>query len=144
LVICQDAADKRGEANALWWLAKVDLEDRAFDSASTRLGAALQTFRAFEMRDELLGCLEDHACLARGQGLIDLAIRLAAAAAKSRQRLNLVRTPRGERRWQMQLDLLRRATTPSTFGAAWNEGQTWLVDQAVRAAMPKTQSGRSA
>jgi len=137
LAVCEDAADKRGEANALWWLAKVDLEDRALDSANKRLVEALQTFRGFEMRNELLGCLEDHACLAKIQGLTDLAIGLAAAAAMARQRLNLPRTPRGERRWQAQLDSLRRTTTHSGFTVAWNEGQTWPVDQAVRMAMSK-------
>ena len=50
----------------------------------------------------------------------------------ARQRLNLPRTPRGERRWQAQLDSLRRTTTHSGFTVAWNEGQTWPVDQAVR------------
>jgi tetratricopeptide (TPR) repeat protein len=49
LAICQDAADKRGAANALWWLAKVDLEDRAFNSAGTRLGVDADV-SGFEMR----------------------------------------------------------------------------------------------
>ncbi len=137
LTICRVAADKRGEANALWWLAKVDLEDGDFATARMRLDEALQAFWAFEMREELLGCLEDHASLARTQAVSDLAVRLAAAAATARQRLNLIRSPRAERRWKAQLDSLRETVTSTAFDVAWSEGQTWPVDHAVRMALSK-------
>ena len=137
LAISREGADKRGEANALWWLAKVDLEERDLAGAGVRLGEALQAFSAHEMREELLGCLEDHARLAQIQGHIGFAVRLAAAAATSRQRLNLIRSPRVEHRWQTQLESLRQAATSTTFDIAWNEGQTWLVDQAVSMALSK-------
>ena len=87
------------------------------------------------MREELLGCLEDHASLARTQGATDLAVRLAAAAATSRQRFNLIRSPRVERRWNAQLDSLREAVTSTAFDLAWSEGQAWPVDHAVRMAL---------
>ena len=47
------------------------------------------------MREELLGCLEDHAELAEAEGKLEVAVTLAAAAARSRDRLGLHRSPRG-------------------------------------------------
>jgi predicted ATPase/class 3 adenylate cyclase len=134
LAICQEAADKRGEANAYWWLAKADLEDGLLVAAGQRLTEALRAFRAFEMREELLGCLEDFASLAQAQGLTDVAVRLAAASAASRHRLNLIRRARGKLRWQAQLDSLRQATTSTAFATAWDDGQTYPLEHAVRIA----------
>jgi hypothetical protein len=55
----------------------------------------------------------------------------------SRQRLNLIRPPRRERRWQAQLDALRQAMTSEAFDMAWSEGKIWRMDDAVRVAMSK-------
>ena len=134
LAICQEAANKQGEVNASWGLAKVDLEEGLLAKAGQRLGHALRGFRAFEMRKELLGCLEDHARLAQAQGKTDIAVRIAAAAAMSRQRANAIRAPRDERRWQALLDSLQRATTKAAFDGAWSEGQALSIDQSVRIA----------
>jgi predicted ATPase/class 3 adenylate cyclase len=97
--ICAGAADKRGEASAAWWLAKVDLEERLFADASRRLSDALRTFRAFDMRAELLACLDDCAALAHmpRARTRDAAI-IAAAAAASRKRLSLVQSQRAAAR----------------------------------------------
>ena len=124
LAICQAAADKRGEANASWWLAKVDLEDGLLEAAGSQTGECVRSFRAFEMRRELLGCLEDHARLVQAQDKVCVAVRFAAVAAASRHRLNLVRPPRAEQRWNARLDSLRRATTRTAFDTAWGEGLT--------------------
>ena len=136
LTVCSEAADKRGEANARWWLGKLDLRRGDIASARDRLGAALQAFRAFEMRDELLGCLEDHALVAREAGSVDVAVRLVAAATRSRERLGLARPPRIERNWQAELGAMRDALAGDAFETAWNEGHGhWEVDDAVRAAL---------
>jgi hypothetical protein len=88
------------------------------------------------MWGELLGCLEDQAALAHAEGRVDLAVSLAAAAAKSRERLGLVeRSPRGEARWQAHLDALRRALPDVQFGIAWQEAQEWQIDNAIRNAL---------
>ncbi|MGH8795727.1 MAG: hypothetical protein ACREXI_01615, partial [Caldimonas sp.] len=136
LVVCREAGDKRGEANALRWLGKADLESGDTSSAARRLGDALRAFRAFEMWEELLGCLEDEADLARIEGDTDRAAGLLAAAALSRDRLHLLRAPRIERHWQAQIDALRRHMSGAEFDAAWAAGRTWEVDQAIRSASP--------
>jgi len=136
LTVCREAGDKRGEANALWWLGRLDLLGGDLASARARLGEALRAFRAFEMWGELLSCLEDQAALAHAEGRVDLAVSLAAAAAKSRERLGLVvRSPRGNARWQAHLDALSRALPDAQFGIAWQEAQEWQIDNAIRNAL---------
>ena len=140
LTVCREAGDKRGEANALRWLARVDLQDGDLASARMRLADALRAFRAFEMREELLGCLEDHAELAQAEGKVEVAVGLAAAAAHSRQRLGLTLSPRAERRRQALIGRLRRALTEAPFDSAWDEAQHWQIDEAIRHALsPRTE-----
>jgi len=135
LTVCREAGDKRGEANALRWLARVDLQDGDLASARVRLADALRAFRAFEMREELLGCLEDHAELAQAEGKVEIAVGLAGAAAHSRQRLGLTLSPRAERRRQALIGRLRRTLTEGPFDSAWDEAQHWQVDEAIRHAL---------
>ncbi len=61
LTLFREAADKRGEANALRWLGKCDLQAGDIVSARTRLEAAMRALHDLEMWDELLDCLEDAA-----------------------------------------------------------------------------------
>ena len=135
LTVCREAGDKRGEANALRWLARVELQSGDLASARARFSEALRAFRAFEMRDELLGCLEDHAELAEAEGKLEVAVTLAAAAARSRDRLGLHRSPRGELRWQALVGRLRRAMTDGPFDTAWDDGQRLQTDEAISQAL---------
>jgi hypothetical protein len=133
--VCREAGDKRGEANALRWLARVDLRCGDLVSARARLSDALRAFRAFEMREELLGCLEDHAELAEAEGKREVAVGLAAAAARSRERLGLTRSPRGELRWQALVGRLRDALSEGPFVSAWDDEQRWQIDEAIGQAL---------
>jgi predicted ATPase/class 3 adenylate cyclase len=135
LTVCREAGDKRGEANALRWLARVDLQAGDLASARQRLSDALRAFRAFEMHEELLGCLDDYAELDHAEGKVEVAVGLAAAATRSRERLGLSRSPRAELRWQGLLGRLRRAITAAPFESAWDEAQHWQIDDAVREAL---------
>ena len=136
LAVCQEAGDRRGEANALWWLGKVALQDGEVATARNHLGKALHTFRAFEMWEELLGCLEDHAGLAQIDGRIGDATRVAAVACGLRSKLGLQRAPRSQARWQRQLASLRASAAGIDFERAWNEGLGWQIGDAMRAALP--------
>jgi len=139
LTVCRDAGDKRGEANALWWLGKADLQAGDLASAKSRLADALRVFRASEMWEELLGNLEDHVALVRGDGRAELSVQLAAAASLSRDRLHLPRSPRHERQWQEQLATLRTKLADADFDAAFSEGCGWQIDQAIRAVLSTEQ-----
>lgn len=135
LTVCREAGDKRGETNALRWLARVDLQAGDLASARVRLSDALRAFRAFEMREELLGCLEDHAELAQAEGKVEIAVGLSASAAKSRERLGLTHSPRDGLRWQELVGRLRRTMTEAPFASAWDEAQQWQIDEAIRHAL---------
>ncbi len=135
LTVCREAADKRGEANALRWLGKCDLQRGDIASARGRLSDALSAFRTFEMWDELLGCLDDFADLVELEGSSDIAVRLTAATAKARERLQLPRTPRAEERWQLQLASRRTAISGPVFETNWSDGRSWDVEVAITSAL---------
>jgi predicted ATPase/class 3 adenylate cyclase len=139
LTVCREAGDKRGEAYAQWWLGKTDLAESNRSLAGERVGNALRVFRAFEMWEEVLGCLEDQAVLIGLEGHLAAAASIAASATMARKRLRLGRSPRGEQRWEQQLDALRAAADAEDFRAAWAEGCEWQVDQAIRTAMAPAQ-----
>jgi tetratricopeptide (TPR) repeat protein len=133
--VCIEAADKRGEANARWWLAKTDLEAGDFQSAGSTLREVLQSFREFKMQAELLSCLEDLAALANHDSQPEVAVRLIAAAALSRERLHLPRSPRAQKRWQALMETLHRALGASSFDATWEAARPWEIEDAVRTAL---------
>ena len=131
LAVSRAASDRRGEANALRWLAKVDLGDSSRATVGEGLHTALRAFRAYEMREELLGCLEDYAILAHINGRTGLAVQIAAASVASRGRLSLIRPPRAEVRWKQHLAAMRDAMNEQSFQRAWNEGRQTGIDEAI-------------
>jgi predicted ATPase/class 3 adenylate cyclase len=137
LTICRDAGDKRGVARAQWWLGKAELLEGAIDGARRSLAAALQAFRAFEMREDLVSALGDWSALAAAEGRIPLAVRLSAAVDAASERLALWRPPRSAHRWVAHVDSLRAAMPPDEFDAARAEGQRWDIDEALRRAQSK-------
>jgi predicted ATPase/class 3 adenylate cyclase len=135
LEVCTSAGNKRGAAVALWWLGKVDIATGDTAAAQERLGEALRSFQSFEMNAEMLGCLEDHARLARSLGFAEEAVRLYAAVAAVREKLVLPRPPRSDRRWRDDVEALRHALGDAAFDAAWADGQRWEIKEAVRRAL---------
>jgi hypothetical protein len=135
LGLCRDSGDRHGEAKALRWLGKADLRSGDLDSASRRLADALRTFDEFEMREELVGCLEDHATLAQAEARPQDAVVLAAAATQLRLRQALVRPPREEAPWQGFVTRLRQAVPDDRFDALWRQGEELEASEAVRAAL---------
>ena len=137
LTVSREAADKRGGSQcAVGGWGKVALQAGQLEPARAQLGEALKAFREFEMWDELSGCLEDHAVLARHLGSSDAAIRVAATATSARKRLGLSRPPRSEALWGNTTTIccvrMRRVLG---FVDAWNEAwDGWEVDDAIRAA----------
>jgi len=135
LTVCREAADRRGEANALRWLGKCDLTNNAFASAKERFSEALHAFRKYEMWEELLGCLEDFATLIDQEGATDTAVRLLSAAEVTRARRLLQRSPRAERAWKIQIENLRQRLTDSGFEAAWQDGRLYEIDESIATAL---------
>ncbi len=131
LGVSQDAGDRRGEATALWWMAKADLAGGDPGAARSRLAGALRAFQAFEMYEETLGCLEDYASLLQSIGRGGEAARLYAAVEASRERLALPRPPRSERRLRGEIAAVRAKVETKAFDAAWSSGSTLEVGEAV-------------
>jgi len=134
LAVCKAAADKRGEVSANWWLGRMDLQSGSLEPARARLRDALRGFRTFEMRAELLSCIEDHAVLARRSSAPATAAKLAAAVGALRSRLGLARSPRSDERWTAEVDALRQDVGES-YRVCWAEGEVWDLEQAMSAAL---------
>jgi predicted ATPase len=135
LAICQAAGDRRGAANALWWQSKIDLAAGRLGAARGQLGQALAAFKAFEMREQLLGCLEDHAVLALRLDAGPLAVSLAAATNQLRDNAGLFRSARAKVRWQALLEQLRAAGGPGAdFEDRWRQAQALGTDEVLQQA----------
>ena len=133
--VCREAGDKRGEANAAVVAGRSTCRRRSRVGARVRLGGALRAFHAFEMHEELLGCLEDHAKLLEAMDSGDDAVRLFAAAAAARDRLALPRPPRVERRLRGEIAAIRERIGAAAFDAAWVRGSTWEIGEAIACAL---------
>ncbi len=138
LIVCTEAGDKRGEARTQRWLGKADMVDGQVEAAEQRLSDALRAFRALEMREDLLACLDDHSALAVRCGRDDLGVRLAAAVDHARERLGVVLPPRRAPARRAKLDRVREAMGEEVYAQAWAEGSAWDLDDAVRAALART------
>jgi predicted ATPase/class 3 adenylate cyclase len=130
LKVCRDAEDKRGEALALWWSGKIDAARGDNDSARKRFVEVLPTFQAFEMRSEVLDCLDDFAELMHAADHTDLTVRLIAAVAAGRDALGL-RSARDDAKRQRKLEAARSVLGNTAFEAAVATGRSWTLDEAV-------------
>ena len=138
LEVCREAGDKRGEATSLWWTGRADLAENDLRAACVRLTGALRAFQAFEMHEELLGCIEDIAALLNSRGERYQAIQLCAAVERLRERLALLRPPRAERRLQTEIKTARERMDARDFELAWSAGSTWQISEAVEQALAAT------
>jgi len=140
LDVCRDAEDKRGEAVSLWWLGRWELLSGNLEAARVRLNGALRAFHAFEMYEELLGCLDDHAELMRAMDAAHDAVRVNASVEVARERLTLRRYPRGQRRWRETLAEARRDLGDAAFEQAWSQGRGWTLEEAIAHANRRVES----
>jgi predicted ATPase/class 3 adenylate cyclase len=134
LDVCRNAEDKRGEAVSLWWLGRWELLSGNLEAARVRLNGALRAFHAFEMNEELLGCLDDHAELMRATGAAHDAVRVFASVEAARERLSLRRYPRGQRKWSEMIAEARRHLGDAAFDQAWAQGRRSTLEDAIEQA----------
>jgi tetratricopeptide (TPR) repeat protein len=136
LSICRDAQDKKDEAIATYWLGRLDLARGELVRADQRLREALRAFRAFEMRDDLLGCLEDLVALRLLHGTDpDSAVRIAAAATALRSSLGLMQAKHVAAAWDSTVSALRATTDQPNFETQWRTGTDWDSEQVVKEAL---------
>ena len=135
LEVCRDAEDKRNEAIALWCLGKVDAAGGDRESARAKFTEALRAFESFQMSSEALDCLEEFAALMQESGRSVDAVRVHAATAAIRDRLTIPRLQRAESRRLASLGAAREVLGEAAFEAAWADGATWALDDAIDAAL---------
>ena len=135
LAVCREAADKRGEAQAQRWLGKTDLEYGRLGAARQHLGEALRAFDAFDMREEVVCCLEDMVGLLLAEGQAEAAADLAGAAAAARTRLALLMSPRDQIFRDATMGRVRTALGAAQFDSAFHRGRRREVEEAVRMAL---------
>ena len=140
LAVCLAAGDRRGAANAQWALGHIDLVLGRLDEARQRLREALTAFDLFEMRDQWLGCLEDHAALALRQADPALAVGLASASQRLRESARLIRLPQARQHWEELVADLHGACSQEAFDQAWQQAQSWDSAELQRQAMVLTKS----
>ncbi|HEX8739673.1 MAG TPA: tetratricopeptide repeat protein, partial [Casimicrobiaceae bacterium] len=134
LEIARAAGDKRGEAAALWRMGRASVAAGDLSTARTRLAGALRSLEAFEMRGELIECIEDCATLDATAGDPAAATTLYAAADAMRERYALTRPPQAERTRRNALDALRSDLGVAAFDAAWTAGAALEMDRALELA----------
>ncbi len=135
LRVCREAGDKRGMATAEWWLARLKLDEGPQPEACLKLASAMQVFSDFEMREQLLGSLEDAARVVALRGADPLAASLCAAVDQWRQQLDLRRTPRAQQRWEARRQALHSLLGEAAFETGTQHGRAWTVDETRRAAL---------
>ena len=140
LAVCLAAGDRRGAANAQWALGHIDMILGRLDEARQRLREALTAFDLFEMRDQWLGCLEDHAALALRHGDPALAVGLASASQRLRESARLFRSPQARQHWEELVADLHGACNQEAFDQAWQQAQSWDSAELQRQAMVLTKS----
>jgi len=133
--VCKAAEERRGLANASWWLGKVDVARHDVEAARIRLREALRTFHASEMFVELACCLEDYGELVAVGASMQKAAWYMGAAASLRDRLHLLRSPREEADWKRSVARIREGIGDTAFDAAFAKGQACPTGDAVDSAL---------
>ena len=142
LKICTDAADKRGEMAATWWLGRLTLEEGDAEGARALLAKSLREFQSLDMRAQMLGCLDDTALLLALEGSPVAALELAVASDQARGRLLLNRPPRDEQRWRDHLRGIWQTLSEAAAEAACESGRALETEDALRAALDQRSERR--
>ena len=129
--LCQKAEDRRGEAIVRGRQGRIALVRGDLEHARAQLADAMRALRNFEMRSELLDCLDDFAQLLQRMGQITEAVGLFGAVAANRETLRLPRSSDEQARAQASLHAARGSVAQSDFDAAWSMGRSWTLDKAV-------------
>lgn len=134
LSICTRSGDRRGAASAHWWLGRSDLAAGRLSQAAERLDQALKAFEDFEMREQLLSCLEDYAHLALAIKAKSQALELAAGVSGLREKAALRRSVNAQVRWEQLVESLKSELPADDFDARWAQlSQAGTQDMLARA-----------
>ncbi|HZG68473.1 MAG TPA: tetratricopeptide repeat protein, partial [Herpetosiphonaceae bacterium] len=143
--LCRAHDDPSGTAHALYLLGRVALEQGAIERASRLLTESLRR-RQGGPTDDILESLEGLAVLAAaGEYLCDgshpgtlRAARLLGVASAARETLGMPRPPGERAAYERLVAALRHRLGEATWAAAWDEGWTMTLEQAIAYALEET------
>ncbi len=133
--------NKWGVGVSLGMLGWVAMRERDWDRAVARLGESLEVRQEIGDKGGSAWCLERLAGVAMAQGQAEKAVRLFGAAAALRSSIGSVIDPADQARYKKNLNSLRAKSGKQRFKAAWDEGHTMTMEQAVAYALEYHEDG---
>jgi predicted ATPase/DNA-binding SARP family transcriptional activator/Tfp pilus assembly protein PilF len=129
----QEIGSRGGIANCLAGLGRLALEEHDALEARTRLAESLRIYFSMGVRAGVLDVLEALAQLAQWNKQSSLAARIAGAASALRKKIGFTRIilPR----WNETLAAIGSALGEEAFAAAWRQGESLPMEDAVREAL---------
>ena len=138
LAAFRELHDGWGIASTLSDLASLSY-DQGDNAAARRLyGESIKMFQELGYKRGIARALECLASSAAAQSNAQQSLHLAGAAAALRQRLGAPLTPAEQSRLEKALEFARRTLGNAAGLAAWMEGWTMPVEQAVQEALGST------
>jgi predicted ATPase/DNA-binding SARP family transcriptional activator/Tfp pilus assembly protein PilF len=141
LELFRELADRYGSANILINLGAVASTQDDYASARSRFEEGLEIFRELGDRQGIAHALEAFASLNAGENKHEKAARLWGAAERLNAEIGSPMMPSDQDELDRNVAKVRAALEEKDFAAAWEEGRTLTMEQAVEYAIESDISG---
>jgi predicted ATPase len=131
LTLYRQLGDLGGVSGALLNLGLLMRDCGDYVQATAMLAESLTLSRELGEQVDIAECLEGFAGLAAAQGQAPRAARLAGAAEAVREAANAPLSPADRLRYQRYLSMAEAQVEPQLFAAAWAEGRSFSLQQAI-------------
>ena len=135
LELRKQLGNKWGVGVSLGMLGWVAMRERDWDRAIARLGESLQVRQEIGDKGGSAWCLERLAGVFMVRGQAEKAVRLFGAAAALRASIGSVIDSVDQANYKRNLNSLRTKLGKERFTAAWEEGRTITIEQAIAYAL---------
>jgi predicted ATPase/class 3 adenylate cyclase/Tfp pilus assembly protein PilF len=138
LTIARELGDRHAVVVSLVNLGSMAQRQHDYRRSETLLREALLLGREIDARDEVAASLETLAWIAAVQGSVRLAAQLAGAAEALREELGVPLGWEDSGDHDRAVQAMRAALGEKEFAAAWAEGRSMPLDQALNLASPES------
>lgn len=135
LALARQLGDGRGMAMVLTGLGWVSLDRDDARQAQVCMRESLALFRDLGSKIDICLCIEGLGAVAGMRGEAARAARLFGAAQALREAMNIDYAPLTERHYARHREAARARIGDSAWSAAWEEGHTLSLDQAIDKAL---------
>lgn len=132
LHLCRELDQKHSLAFALSFLGQLEVREMDFSRAAHIYSEALSLAGDLGAKSVLANCLEGVASIQEGSGRPLEAAWLWGNAAVLREALDLPLPVPGRPRYELSVASARAQADPPAFDAAWAEGRTAVVEEALK------------